>query len=262
MPRSKKLRRFFTVQPLRDPSGDLWLEPSETHHLKDSIRLKPGDTCLVTDGEGREAEALIREFSQDGRTHLQILQFIPVRESGNQGIRLRLVPAMLRKGKTDLLVEKAQELGVFELWPIFSEHCEIKVAEEKAGKMVDRWNRIAHEASKQSGALRGIRVAAPRDFKDAITAIPADEPLVIFHPSHDAIGFPEWISGIQAAKSKPQTLNLFVGPEGGFSEAEIDWVRWTRKEKNFYLVNLGEVILRADTAFIGIVAALRFSGIA
>jgi len=262
MPKPRKLRRFFTVQPLQDSPADLWLEPSETHHLKDSIRLKPGDSCLVTDGEGREAEALIHEFSKDGRARLQIVRISSAKEPENQGIRLRLVHAMLRKGKTDLLVEKAQELGVFELWPIFSEHCEIKVAEEKAGKMVDRWNRIAHEASKQSGALRAIRVAAPRDFKEAILAVPADEPLVIFHPSRDAIGFPEWIAGLQASKSRPEILTLFIGPEGGFSEAEIDWARWKRKEKNFFLVSLGEVLFKADTAFIGVVAALSFSGIA
>jgi len=168
---------------------------------------------------------------------------------------------MLRKGKTDLLVEKAQELGVFELWPIFSEHCEIKIAQEKARKMTDRWDRIAREASKQSGALRVIHVAAPRGFKDAVAAVPADEPLVIFHPTQSAIGFPEWIASIQTLKSRPKVWNLFIGPEGGFSEAEIDWVRWTRKEKNFYLVSLGEILFKADTAFIGVVAALRFSGI-
>lgn len=262
MPPSKKLRRFFTTQSLRDPTGDLWLEPSETHHLKDSIRLKPGDTCLVTDGEGREAEALIHEFSGDGRTHLQILRAISAKEPGGERIRLRLIPTMLRKGKTDFLVEKAQELGAFELWPISSEHCEIKVAEEKAEKMVDRWHRIAREASKQSGALRVVHITGPRGFKEAVAAVPAEEPLVIFHPSRGAIAFPEWIRAIQTAKSQPGTLNLFFGPEGGFSETEIDWVQWKRKGKNFFLVGLGEVIFKADTALIGVVATLKFSGIA
>ncbi len=246
---------------MRDAPGDLWLEPSETHHLKDSIRLKPGETCLVTDGEGREAEALVREFSKAGRAHLQILRFTSASGAENKGIRLRLVPAMLRKGKTDLLVEKAQELGVSELWPVFSEHCEIKIATEKEGKMVDRWNRIAREASKQSGTLRVLHVAPPRGFKEAVAAVPLDEPLVIFHPCRDAAGFPEWVAGIQASQNRPKVLNLFVGPEGGFSEAEIDWVRWTRKEKNFFLVGLGEVLVKADTAFVGVVAALRFLGI-
>ena len=216
----------------------------------------------MTDGEGREAEATIREFSKDGRAHLQILRVTVATLAPHAGIRLRLVPAMLRKGKTDLLVEKAQELGVFELWPIFSERCEIKIAHEKVGKMVDRWDRIAREASKQSGALQVIHVAAPRDFKEAIAAVPVDEPLVIFHPAQGAIGFPEWIASIQTLKSRPKVLNLFIGPEGGFSEAEIDWVRWKRKENDFYLVSLGEILFKADTAFIGVVAALRFSGIA
>ena len=54
----RKLRRFFTAQTLRLEPHDLWLEPAEAHHLRDSIRLRLGDACLVTDGQGGEAEAV------------------------------------------------------------------------------------------------------------------------------------------------------------------------------------------------------------
>ncbi len=168
---------------------------------------------------------------------------------------------MLRKGKTDLLVEKAQELGVFEFWPIVTEYCEIKVRGEKAEKMVGRWNRISREASKQSGALRVVHVTAPRNFKEAIADVPGDERIVIFHPCPEALSFPQWVTSLRETPEKPGALNLFFGPEGGFSAAEIDWVKWERKEDRFSLVSLGDVLLKADTAFVGVVAALRFSGV-
>lgn len=259
--KARKLRRFFTSQALKNVPHDLWLDPAETHHLRDSIRLRPGDACLVTDGHGGEAEAVVGEFSPDGRTCLQIHRVLIKTGSFNDVLALRVFPVMLRKGKTDLLVEKAQELGVHEFHPIVSEHCEVKIAKEKTGKIVERWNRIAREASKQSGCLRILQIEAPRGFKEALEGLADGEPVVIFHPGPGAVAFSKWLDEIQGLKSSIKTLNIFIGPEGGFSEDEILWAKWHRKEKNLWLVGLGDVLFKADTAFIGIVASLRFSGI-
>jgi 16S rRNA (uracil1498-N3)-methyltransferase len=257
----RKLRRFFTTQILKNTPHDLWLESDETHHLRYSIRLKSGDTCLVTDGHGGEAEARVGEFAPDGRTCLQIQRVIVKTGSFNDRITLRVFPVMLRKGKTDLLVEKAQELGVHEFHPIVSEHCELQIAQEKTGKILERWNRIAREASKQSGSLKLLRIEAPQSFKDAFGNLSCNESVVIFHPGPDSVTFPEWLAGIQGLKTTIKSLNIFIGPEGGFSEDEMRWAAWHRKGKNLQFVGLGEVLFKADTAFIGIVASLRFSGI-
>jgi 16S rRNA (uracil1498-N3)-methyltransferase len=257
----RKLRRFFTSQTLPIVPHDLWLEPAETHHLRDSIRLKAGDACLVTDGHGGEAEAVVGEFSPEGRTCLHIQRVLIKTGSFNDVVALRVFPVMLRKGKTDLLVEKAQELGVHEFHPIVSEHCEVQIAKEKTEKILDRWNRIAREASKQSGNLKLLKIETPQSFKKALESISSDERVVIFHPGPDAMPFPQWIAEIQGLKGTIKALNVFIGPEGGFSQDEIRWAQGYRKEKNLQLVGLGEVLFKADTAFIGIVASLRFSGI-
>ncbi|OGX13015.1 MAG: hypothetical protein A2351_07285 [Omnitrophica bacterium RIFOXYB12_FULL_50_7] len=259
--KSRKLRRFFTPQILQKVPHDLWLEPAETHHLRDSLRLKSGDACLVTDGQGGEAEAVVGEFSSGGRTCLHVQRVLVKTGSFNDAVTLRVFPVMLRKGKTDLLVEKAQELGAHEFHPILSEHCEVQIAKEKTGKIVERWNRIAREASKQSGSLKILKIEAPRSFKEALGSLSADEPVVIFHPGSDSVPFPKWLAEIRGLKSTIKALNIFIGPEGGFSEDEIRWAKWYRKEKNLQLVGLGEVLFKADTAFVGIVASLRFSGI-
>jgi len=257
----RKLRRFFTSQTLQNIPHDLWLDPAETRHLRASIRLKPGDACLVTDGEGGEAEAVVGEFSPEGRACLQIQRVLVKTGSFNDAMTLRVYPVMLRKGKTDLLVEKAQELGVHEFHPVVSEHCEVQISKEKTGKIVERWNRIAREASKQSGNLKLLRIEAPRSFKEALGDLSPEEPVVIFHPGTDSIPFSKWLAEFRGLKNTIKALNVFIGPEGGFSEDEIRWAQWHRKEKNLQLVGLGEVLFKADTAFIGIVASLRFSDI-
>ena len=257
----RKLRRFFTSQILQNIPQDLWLESAETHHLRNSIRLKPGDACLVTDGHGGEAEAVVGEFASDGRVSLRIQRVLVKTGSFNDVVTLRVFPVMLRKGKTDLLVEKAQELGAHEFHPIVSEHCEVQMAKEKTEKIVERWNRIAREASKQSGSLKILKIEAPRSFKEALGSISPDERVVIFHPGSDAIPFPRWLAEVQGLKGTIKALNVFIGPEGGFSQDEIRWAQGHRKGKSLQLVELGEVLFKADTAFIGIVASLRFSGI-
>ena len=257
----RKLRRFFTSQILKNTPHDLWLDPAETHHLRDSIRLKPGDACLVTDGQGGEAEAVVGEFSPEGRACLQIQRVLVKTGSFHDAVMLRVFPVMLRKGKTDLLVEKAQELGAHEFHPIVSEHSEVQISKEKTDKILERWNRIAREASKQSGSLKLLKIEAPRSFKEALADLSPEEPVVIFHPGPDSIPFPAWLAEIRERKDAIKAVNVFIGPEGGFSEDEIRWAKWHRKEKNLQLVGLGEVLFKADTAFIGIVAALRFSGI-
>ncbi len=257
----RKLRRFFTAQTLQNIPHDLWLEPAETHHLRDSLRLKPGDACLVTDGQGGEAEAIVGESAVDGRTCLHIQRILIKTGSFNDAITLRVFQTMLRKGKTDLLVEKAQELGVYEFHPIVSEHCEVQIAKEKTGKIALRWNRIAREASKQSGSLRILKIEAPRSFKEALGDLSGDEPVVIFHPGPDSTSFPKWLAEIRGLKGTIKALNIFIGPEGGFSEEEIRWAKWHRGAKNLQLVGLGEVLFKADTAVIGIVDSLRISGI-
>ncbi len=259
--KQRKLRRFFTSQILKNVPQDLWLDPAEAHHLRDSIRLKPGDACLVTDGQGGEAEAAVGELGADGRVCLHIQRVLMKTGSFNDAMKLRVFPVMLRKGKTDLLVEKAQELGVHEFHPVVSEHCEVQSAKEKIEKIVERWNRIAREASKQSGSLKLLKIEAPRSFKEALGDLSRDEPVVIFHPGPDSVPFPEWLDGIRSLQGTLKTLNIFIGPEGGFSEDEIRWAKGLRKEKSLQLVELGEVRFKADTAFIGIVASLRFSGI-
>ena len=92
----RKLRRFFTTQTLQNVPHDLWLDPAETHHLRTSIRLKPGDACLVTDGQGGEAEAVVGEFSPEGRVCLHIQRVLVRTGSFNDVLTLRVFPVMFR----------------------------------------------------------------------------------------------------------------------------------------------------------------------
>ncbi|HPW76719.1 MAG: Ribosomal RNA small subunit methyltransferase E [Candidatus Omnitrophica bacterium ADurb.Bin292] len=257
-PHERRLRRFYIPQPLSQAGDFIRLDASQTHHLRHIIRLSLGDHCLVTDGQGWEGEAEVREFTRDGGTKLAICRITRTTEPRTNKTVFRVMPALLQKGKTDFLIEKAQELGLDEFWPILSDRCEIKIPEEKLVKTVDRWRRIAIEASKQSGALMAVKISEPVAFRKAIEALAEDDGLLIFHPSPEAVPFARWINERSQVADPLKSLNILIGPEGGFTDDEIEWTLWRGKKKNVWIVSLGDTVLRADTAFISILGTLRF----
>ncbi len=226
------------------------MEKNEAHHLRKTLRLGQGERCLVTDGKGKEAEARIEGFFSDGRARL-ILEKMITPGDCISGLILRAYVAVLQKNKLDYLIEKSQELGVQEFVPLETQRTTVKMSEQSCKKVLLRWNKIAREAAKQSGSLELIKISPPRSFEKSLSAVPSNEKIVIFHPQETAIPFSEWISPIQSASP----FNLFWGPEGGFTEKEIDSAK---RFSGCRVVNLGKRILKADTAYLGVLASLRF----
>ncbi|MBI3312952.1 MAG: 16S rRNA (uracil(1498)-N(3))-methyltransferase [Candidatus Omnitrophica bacterium] len=214
------------------------------------MRLKPGDSCLIADGTGREVKARIENFTEDGKTHLIVLEskISPNHKSSIQdsGLQIRVCQALLQKGKMDDLVRKAQELGVDEICPMETSRTVLRMNAESGKRVLQRWEKIAREAAKQSGSLQLVKITNFEKFSKILQTIPKGEVVAVFHPSAKAVGFRDWIKSLESVNAR--RVNLFLGPEGGFAEEEI---------KNLPLINLGQNILKADTAFLAVVSALR-----
>ena len=177
---------------------------------------------------------------------------MPVKNRAVMILKLRLYPALLQKGKLDDLVEKAQELAVEEIIPIETKHTVLKMDEKAKMKVTLRWEKIAQAAAKQSGVSQLVKIQPPRKFEKIVAGIPENERAVLFHPLGKTEAFKDWVREL----SPGETLHLFLGPEGGFSDSEVALFSQRRGKKN--IVGLGETLLKADTAFIGVVSALRF----
>ena len=265
----RRLRRFFSTQALPLAGGEVWLPSSETHHIRNILRLKPGDSCLVADGAGAEAEAKVKSFSEDGRTLLTVMKRKASAEVSSNGLEIRICQAMLQKGKMDGLVEKAQELGVQEIWPVETSRTVVKMSGESSERVLARWEKIAREAAKQSGSLELVKISEPQKLDKVLAQIPDGEKVAIFHPDAKAENFREWVECLippplssphemGGGKQGGNTIYLFLGPEGGFSDQEVEKML---KKKSAALVSLGKNILKADTAFLAVISALRLMNI-
>ena len=234
-------RRRFFAPPSAFNFGKrtVTLTSDEARHLREVLRLKPGDEVQVFDGEGKEFRAAVsqarREFAE-----LEIRNEIDAMRPESP-LELTLAVALLKGEKFDLVVQKGTELGVKRFIPLVTRHADIKLRDESdAAKRVARWQRIALEAAKQSGRAVVPEVTLPLPFASIIR-------------ENSCLLFSE--RGGQPLSADLQTMSItaIIGSEGGWSDEELHEAR----AAGVAVVTLGGRVLRAETAAIATAALLQ-----
>ena len=231
--------RYFLRQPLA--AGLVELDGTEAHHLGRVMRAQPGDQVVLFDGQGCEALATIRQIDRD-RIVLQAEELLEV--DRELPVPLVLGVALPRGDRQKWLVEKLVELGVSRLAPLVTERGVAQPTE----KATERLRRMVIEASKQCGRNRLMEIEDPRKLDDFFQAH-ADFPRkLIAHPLQVGSGLDK--PGLLATPN--EATAAAVGPEGGFSPAEIQQaVQW-----GWQPTQLGTRILRVETAAMTLAAVL------
>lgn len=224
------------------------LAADEARHLRDVLRLKPGDEVYVFDGKAREFQCHVVSTNRDSAELRIDAEAEPAKPESH--LQLDLCVALLKGEKFDLVVQKATELGATRIVPLITRYADIHLRDERdADKRVARWQRIALEAAKQSGRAFVPEVSRPVSFESIVgeTAETNDAPVRLMFSERG--GGP--VSEILAREVK--AITALVGSEGGWSDEEIELAR----AKNFHVVTLGGRILRAETAAIAVTALLQ-----
>ena len=220
------------------------LRADEARHLREVLRLKAGDAVYVFNGAGREFRCIIQNARRDSAELRIDSELAPRPESQ---LELKLGVALLKGEKFDLVVQKATELGVNKIEPVITRHADIQLRDESdASKRVTRWQRIALEATKQSGRAVVPEVSSPVSFESYLEGT-KDAELRLMFSERDGGGL--WLISGRA----PQSAVAVVGSEGGWSKEEIALAR----EHEFHVITLGGRILRAETAAITAAALMQ-----
>jgi 16S rRNA (uracil1498-N3)-methyltransferase len=231
-------RRRFHAPPTAFTQTTVTLTADEARHLRDVLRLKPGDEVYVFDGRGREFRCSVLNAKRDS-AELRIEAEVDPAKPESQ-LQLNLCVALLKGEKFDLVVQKATELGVTSVTPLITRHADIHLRNQSdATKRVARWQRIALEAAKQSGRAFVPEISVPVAFETALEGVG-----VMFS---ERGGEPfESLTGAGA-------MTALVGSEGGWADEEIEAAR----ARDFHIVTLGGRILRAETAAIAVTVLLQ-----
>lgn len=223
------------------------LTGDEARHLSQVLRIKPGATITVFDGNGRRAEAEILTVSRD---HISL-------KLGNPETPPPPLPAItlaqaIPKGKNmDLIVQKAVELGVASIQPLVTRHTVVHPGEGKS----EKWRRNALEACKQCGQDTVPHIAEPLDFDRWIESgagvPPAVETLRLIASLAPGA---KPLREVLHAHPGTTAATLLVGPEGDFSPEETT----AALAAGFLPVSLGDIVLRVETATLFCLSALRY----
>jgi len=234
-----RVPRVYIDQALQS-GAELALGKSAAHYLVSVLRLRANDALIVFNGSGGEYSTLLQSA-----TNKQATITIGEHRAGVEPSPVRVVLAIgLSRGeRMDWVIQKAVELGVNEIIPLFSERCEVKLKGERALKKRGHWQQIAISACEQSqrNDVPEIKPAQPLSEFLAASAAPAHSDLkLILDPRAEQ----SLSSTLLKQGSSAKNIVLLSGPEGGFSDGEIELAR----QKGVVSVGLGPRVLRTETA--------------
>lgn len=228
------------------------LDPDESIHLVKSVRAREGDKLRLFDGSGKAALARIDRVLTRGKTASVICIVEKMLPVCGPSTRLTLIQALPKGSRMDFLVEKATELGVWEVLPVITERVEKQPGGKGYEGQVERWRRISLSAAKQCGSawLPAIRpVAKLETALDTRTAQAA--PFVVGVLSKGAKSLGDFL---QTVGNDTGSAAVLIGPEGDLTDAEIDLA----VKAGACPVSFGNLVMRVETAAIYAVSVMKY----
>jgi 16S rRNA (uracil1498-N3)-methyltransferase len=244
------MQRFF-VPPAAIREGLVEFDAAVSHQLRQVLRLAAGDVVVVGDGQGRAWQAELVELDrQRARARLLAEQV----SHSEPATRITLYQGTLKADKFEWVLQKGTELGVRRFVPLIAQRSIVRDEAALAGKQ-PRWQSIVREAAEQSGRTWLPEVAPAQNLATALgeRQQPADLRLICWENEtslHLRNVVPPVVEGGAAL-----TIDLFIGPEGGFTDDEIV----TARDHGFQVISLGPRILRAETAGLAAVVAMLYA---
>ena len=238
----------FYVEPEAVSADTARITGGDVNHIKNVLRMHPGEEIMILDGSGMEYRCEIETISDE--VLAKVLE--AKKTEAELSVRLLLFQGLPKKDKMELIIQKAVELGVSEIIPVLTKRTVVKLEDKKKEqKKLERWQAIAEAAAKQSG--RGIipKVCEAVKFSEAVKQAEALEEALI--PYELAEGMDEARERIRGLHGK-KTIGIFIGPEGGFEEDEIALA----VKSGIHPITLGKRILRTETAGLCILSVIMF----
>lgn len=234
--------RFFLSEI---PSDRVSLTGESARHIARSLRMKAGEKIVLCDGKGVDCHGEISQIT-DNEVIVEIRE--RVENKTEPSVHIRLYQAMPKGDKFEQIVQKSVELGVFEIIPVLTARCISRPDAKSMRKKIERYNKIAYEAAKQSGRGRIplVRELLPFDqaLKDACGR--KGETLLFYECGGQRIP-----ALVDAGCSE---LSIFIGSEGGFEPSEVE----RAMEVGAQIASLGSRILRCETAPLCALSVLLF----
>lgn len=241
---------FVTPENVNVDEKKIVITGSDVNHIKNVLRMKIGEELLISDGDGQDYMCEVEEFTD----YLEVIA--KINETQFQGTELPskifLFQGLPKSDKMELIIQKAVELGAFEIIPVATKRAIVKLDKKKEQSKINRWKEISKSAAKQSRRSIIPNVTNVMSFKEAMEyAKSLDINLIPYENYKDMQGTKIVIDEI----TKGQSIGIFIGPEGGFADEEVELA----VSNDVKRISLGKRILRTETAGLMIISVLMYN---
>ncbi|MCG7898839.1 MAG: 16S rRNA (uracil(1498)-N(3))-methyltransferase [Candidatus Thiodiazotropha weberae] len=235
-----RVPRCYTSQPLKQGTL-ISLEEEPAHHLRQVLRLRPGNPIILFDNSGDEYAANLEQVSKQ---EVKALLTERLRHETETPLSIHLLIGISRGERMDLAIQKATELGVNRITPLMTNRCVVKLDEKKRRNRMTHWQRVMVSACEQSDRCRLPQLDEPLEITTALAQLKPELGLLLD------------LQGKQSLAHIPQPENgvsILVGPEGGLTPDE----REVAIQHGFTGIRLGPRVLRTETAPLAALAAVQ-----
>ncbi len=235
-----RIPRLFVDQALA-PNTTITLAPESGHYLSRVLRLPKDARVTLFNGAGGEYEARITDIKKN-----LVTATVSSWHKGDcqSPLHIHLAIGISRGERMDWVIQKSTELGVTGLFPLFSEHCEVKLDGKRLQNKLNHWRKVSISACEQSGLNIVPTIHPPSQLRQWLPSASSELKLIL-HPEN---------SKPLTQNNKPTSVTLLVGPEGGFSDTELN----EALQHGFQAMQLGPRILRTETAPVTAISILQY----
>ncbi|MET4692605.1 16S rRNA (uracil(1498)-N(3))-methyltransferase [Endozoicomonas lisbonensis] len=217
------------------------LTDSAANHVGKVLRMKPQDSLILFDGDGSAYQGKVESVSKKS---VVVMLEHPIEKTVESPLSIHLGQSLSRGERMDYAIQKATEVGVTEITPLFSERCEVKLNKERLEKRLRHWQQVAISACEQCGRNRVPVIHPAVSVDEWVTQQTSDLKFVLHHRTERRL----------EGYDQPASVSLLIGPEGGLTADEIE-----RAEQNgFNALALGPRVLRTETAPVSAITLMQY----
>jgi len=239
------MTRFFVTE--EQLQGDFFVLTGENAAHAKVLRLKAGEQVLICDGNGNECLCTISDVSPN---HVSLVVNNRQESSSEPKVKASIYMAFSKGDKLEHVIQKATELGAYEIVAFPSSRCVSRPDEKSLAKKVERWQKIAASAAEQSGRGYIPKVLTMDSYKAALERAMEADKAILFYENERATTLK------MALEEKAfASISLLTGPEGGLEPKEVEQA----KDAGLHICTLGSRILRCETAPLCALSAVMYA---
>ncbi len=239
----------FFVEPGQIQGTQIYITGKDVNHIKNVLRMRIGEEISVGNGiDGKEYRCAIDSYEEDS----VICKLLFIKEDGVElPVKVTLFQGLPKADKMELIIQKAVELGVYEIVPVATKRCVVKLDAKKETSKIARWQAIAEAAAKQSKRAVVPQIRPVMSMQEAIKQASEMEHKIIPYELAEGMSKTKEVFGNFVPGN---SVAVFIGPEGGFEEKEIE----VAQEAGIEPISLGKRILRTETAGFTVLAWIMY----